>query len=127
MRFNPDGGTDDVADGVLGVSEVFSIEAVAGVGDRGTQDVVLAIHGTTPNPSAGGRLSVDFALRDGGPARLELMDVAGRLRLSKTVGTLGPGRHTLELSDGGTIHPGIYFLRLTQGGREVRARTVVFR
>jgi hypothetical protein len=70
---------------------------------------------------------VEFALRDESPARLEMMDVAGRVLASRQVGTLGPGYHSLDLSDGGSVRPGVYFLRLTQHGSEVRARAVVVR
>ena len=66
-------------------------------------------------------------LRDGSPARLDLMDVAGRVMSTRQVGALGPGTHSLVLSDGGTLRPGIYFLRLTQGGSEVQARAAVIR
>ena len=120
-------GKSDIVDGVLGVSEAFSIVAVAGVGDGGPGRIALAIRGTVPNPATGARLSVAFTLRDGGPARLELMDVAGRGLTSKQVGSLGPGTHALDLSQDGALRAGIYFLRLTQGGREVRARTAVVR
>jgi hypothetical protein len=75
----------------------------------------------------GGRLRVEFALRDGSPARLELLDVAGRANVSKPVGAMGPGRHSLDLSNDRALSPGIYFLRLKQGGREVRARVAVLR
>jgi hypothetical protein len=70
---------------------------------------------------------VEFALRDGSPARLELMDVAGRVLTAKEVGALGPGAHALDLSEGGALPSGIYFLRLTQGGSEVRVRAAVIR
>ena len=55
------------------------------------------------------------------------MDVAGRALTSRQVGTLGPGRHTLDLSDGRALAPGIYFLRLAQGGQEARSRAAVLR
>jgi hypothetical protein len=119
--------TGDVVDGVLGVSETFSIEATVGVGDRGPAKLALAIRGGTPSHAPDGRLWVEFSLRDGSPARLEMMDVAGRVLTSKQVGSLGPGAHALDLSEGGALPPGIYFLRLTQGGREVRARAAVIR
>ena len=70
---------------------------------------------------------MEFALRDGSPARRELMDVAGRVLTSKQVGTLGPGRHALDLSGGGALRPGIYYLRLAQGGVVVRARAAVIK
>jgi len=119
------GETGDIVDGVLGVSEAFSIEAVVGVGDRGPAQ--LAIRGATPNPTPAGRLRVEFSLRDGSPARLELVDVAGRVLTTRQVGSLGPGRHALDVSEGRALRPGMYFLRLTQGGSEVRARAAVLR
>ncbi|MBI5708950.1 MAG: T9SS type A sorting domain-containing protein [Candidatus Eisenbacteria bacterium] len=85
----------------------------------------LAMRGATPNPASDGRLWVEFSLRDGSPARLELMDVAGRVLNSRQVGSLGPGTHAVDLSEGGALRPGIYFLRLTQGASEVRARVAV--
>jgi len=86
--------------------------------------VELALAGPRPNP--GGRdLTVEFALPDGAPARLELLDIAGRRVVSREVGGLGAGRHTLSLAQGGALAPGIYLLRLTRGGRSLTARVVV--
>ena len=87
----------------------------------------LALRVAAPNPSTDGRLRVEFALRNGRLARLELMDVAGRVLNSREVGSLGPGTHSVDISGGRPLRPGIYFLRLTQGGREVRARAAVTR
>ena len=109
------------------MSGAFSIETVVGVGDREPAALALSIRGATPNPAAGGRLGVEFTLRDASSARLELMDVAGRLLTSKEVGALGPGIHALDLAEVGGLRPGIYFLRLTQGGSEARARAAVLR
>ena len=114
-------------EGVIGVSQAFTIDAVTGVGDHGPAALTLAIRRLTPNPAPGGRLRVEFALRDASVARLELMDVAGRVLISKPVGTLGPGAHALDLSQGGALRPGIYFVRLTQGGSEATARAAVLR
>jgi hypothetical protein len=114
-------------EGVLGVSDAFAIGATVGVDVPPPGQVALAIRGVTPNPAVGGRLRVEFALRDGSPARLELMDVAGRLLHSRDVGSFGPGTHALDLSAGRVLRPGMYFLRLTQGGREARTRATVLR
>jgi hypothetical protein len=114
-------------EGVLGVSDAFAIGATVGVDVPTPGQVALAIRGVTPNPAVGGRLRVEFALRDGSPARLELMDVAGRLLHSRDVGSFGPGTHALDLSAGRVLRPGMYFLRLTQGGREARTRATVLR
>jgi hypothetical protein len=90
-------------------------------------NVQLAMRGVSPNPSTDGRLRAEFTLHDGSPARLELIDVAGRVLSSRQVGALGPGTHVLDLSEGAAVQPGIYFLRLTQGQHEVRARAAVVR
>jgi hypothetical protein len=95
--------------------------------DVPTPNLQLAMRGVTPNPSIDGRLRVEFSLHDGSPARLELIDVAGRVLSSTQIGALGPGTHSLNLSEGGAVRPGIYFLRLTQGQHEVRARAAVFK
>lgn len=102
--------------------EVFAGEVWAEV-----PTVRLALRGATPNPALDGRLNVEFSLRDGTTAKLELLDVAGRLLASKEVGALGVGTHSLLLSEGGVVRPGVYFLRLTQGGSEVRSRAAVLR
>ena len=119
--------TGDPVDGVLGVSDAFSIEAPVGVGDLVPGEFALAVRVASPNSAAGGRLRVECALHDASPARLDLMDVAGRVLASRQVGMFGPGVHALELSEGGARRPGIYFLRLTQGRNEVRARAAVLR
>jgi VCBS repeat protein len=113
----------DLVDGVLGVSDAFSIESVVGVRDRVPTALALSIL----NPMTSGALRVELALRDESPARLEVVDVAGRVLTAKQVGTLGPGTHVLDLDDGGELRPGIYFLRLTQGGSQVQSRAAVLR
>ena len=104
--------------------EVFVGEVWA---DVPAPTVQLAMRGVSPNPSIDGRLRVEFTLHDGSPARLELIDVVGRVLSSKQVGALGPGTHLLDVSGGAALQPGIYFLRLTQGQHEVRARAAVFK
>ncbi len=101
--------------------------AAGGASDRGLPAVGLAIRRTTPNPVMSARMRVEFVLDDASPARLELLDVAGRSLISKEVGAMGPGVHALELEAGVPLRPGIYFLRLAQGGNEVCARATVLR
>jgi hypothetical protein len=120
-------GPGAIDGGVVGLSETFTIEAVVGVADPSPAPLALTIRGAAPNPTVDGRLRVEFALRDGSPAKLELTDVAGRALASKQVGMMGPGPHVLDLSAGRALPPGIYFLRLTQGVREARARVAVLR
>jgi hypothetical protein len=87
---------------------------------------VLALAGLRPNPGAGRDLTIHFTLESAEPARLEMLDLAGRLVQSCEVGTLGPGQHALRLGDGARVPPGIYMLRLVQGEKIIRhARAVV--
>src|SRR5262245_61960700 len=45
------------------------------------------------NPATGAALRVDFSLPTGSAARLELLDVLGRVVVEKEVGGLGAGPH----------------------------------
>jgi len=72
----------------------------------------FALHGVSPNPGRGA-LHVLFGLADRRPARIEVVDVAGRRVIAREVGALGPGRHRVELGRG--LRPGVYLVRLTQG------------
>jgi hypothetical protein len=66
---------------------------------------------------------VHFALPGDEPATLELLDVTGRRVRRQAVGTLGAGRHVVDLGSG--LKPGLYFIRLTQGGNQRVARATV--
>jgi len=87
---------------------------------------VLAIGAPMANGVAG-RLRVAFTLADANPARLDVLDVAGRVVVSQDVGGAGPGEHTMELGDRASLAQGIYFLRIRQGGSEARTRLVIVR
>jgi hypothetical protein len=84
----------------------------------------LSLAGARPNP-ARGPLHVHFALPDGAPAALELLDVSGRRVTARDVGTLGAGRHAIHLGEGEAIRPGVYWLRLTHAGRSLTSKAVV--
>jgi hypothetical protein len=83
----------------------------------------FAIEGLRPNPAMRD-LIVSFALPSGAPARLELLDVTGRLVRARELVGLAPGHHTLRL-DGPLPPAGLYFLRLTQSGRAQTARASI--
>ena len=87
--------------------------------------LALALGGAVPNPSPAGRLHVQITLATSHAAMLQLTDVAGRVISSLDVGSLGPGKHEIDLSGRVRSRAGIYFLRLTQDAREVRSRVVV--
>ena len=124
-------GSDEVntefADAVLAVSGALTIGATTDVGSRESGPHVLAIRKVSPNPATHGRLAVEFVLRDDSPARLELLDVAGRVLATRQVASPAPGGRVLEVSDAGALQPGIYFLRLRQNGAEARARVAITR
>jgi len=86
----------------------------------------LELFGFSPNPP-GPNLTVAFALAASTPARLELFDLAGRRVLAREVGSLGPGRHLVNLATRSALLSGAYVLRLTQGGASRVARGVVIR
>ena len=85
----------------------------------------LALEGVTPNPSRGRQLAVSFTLPVAAPARLELLDVGGRLVAEREVGDLGPGRHTVDPAFGQPLRPGFYLVRLTQRGMSRVVRVAV--
>lgn len=84
----------------------------------------FALDPVAPNPAVG-RFHASFTLPSADPARLELIDVAGRRIAAREVGSLGPGRHEIALADARQLAAGIYFVRLTQGGRVATRRVAV--
>ncbi len=73
-----------------------------------------------PNP-ARGAVTARFALPDARPARLELLDLAGRRVTVRDVS--GAGAHVETLGEGAALAPGVYLLRLTHG-RDTRSTRV---
>ncbi len=83
----------------------------------------LAIESPRPTPSPG-RTTLAFTLASAAPARLELLDVSGRLVLARAL-ALSAGAHVLPLAD--ALAPGVYVARLAQSGATVSTRIVVTR
>jgi hypothetical protein len=86
----------------------------------------LSLEGFRPNPVVGPPV-VAFTLPTAAPARLDVLDVTGRRVLTRDVGALGAGRHTLRLSEGPPLAPGVYLILLRQGARVLHMRGVVTR
>ncbi len=84
---------------------------------------VFALHRVSPNP-AHAVLRVEFSLEEGPGATLELLEVTGRRVATREVGSLGPGRHQLELRG---LPAGVYLVRLTQGNRMRTTKALVLR
>jgi hypothetical protein len=86
----------------------------------------FTLAGPRPNPASRG-FTVAFSLPDAEPARLELLDLAGRRLIVRDVGSLGQGSHVLALTEGRTIAPGLYVIRLSRSGGSLTARAIVLR
>jgi hypothetical protein len=87
--------------------------------------VAFALEGVQPNPAGRRSLRVAFALPHAAPARLELLDMSGRRVLARDVGSLGAGRHTVNLAEGRVLPAGIYWVSLRQGLNRRTARVAV--
>jgi hypothetical protein len=87
---------------------------------------VLALAGATPNP-AGPELRLSFTLPDDSPARLDVVDVAGRIVFGHEVGTLGAGEHVVDAGRDRRLSPGLYLVRLTRGSQSLLRRAIVVR
>ena len=85
----------------------------------------FALRGAVPNP-AFAQMTVSFTLASSEEATLDLVDVSGRLVLSRKVGNLGAGTHRIDLSSTRNgVEPGLYFLRLVQGARVATTRVAI--
>jgi hypothetical protein len=87
---------------------------------------VLSLAPPVPNPVTS-RLALVFSLPSGSPARLEVLDVTGRIVAARDAGALGAGRHTLTFSEASRWAPGVYLIRLTQSEHEAIARACIMR
>jgi hypothetical protein len=112
--------TGVIPESEFAVGDVFSIVAPTGVAGG---SVTFALQ--TANPVVGTTLSVHFSLPLAAPATLDLFDVTGRCVVSRDVGSLGTGQHTLNLAEGKRLSAGLYFLRLIQGVNVRSLRVVV--
>jgi hypothetical protein len=115
------GGANDNSN--TGAAWVYSQNAEADV--PAAAPVAFTLEGVRPNPARGNGLNVAFALPTGAIARLELLDVAGRRVVSREVGSLGAGQHTVNLAEGRKVAPGLYWVRLSQGANQRAARVAV--
>jgi hypothetical protein len=96
---------------------------VTAVDHQDAPTLALTIAGPSP---VIGALIVSFTLPIAQPARLELLDVAGRRIVSSHVGG-EPGHHRLTLAEHSVLSSGIYFIRLQQGSRSAVARVAILR
>jgi len=76
--------------------------------------------------STGPAPRVALSLPNPAPARLDLLDVTGRLTWSQEVDSPGAREHTVQLG-AGSLPSGVYLVRLSQAGRAWTARVVIVR
>jgi hypothetical protein len=111
--------------GNVGGYSLVTPQGTAGAPEDGSLAFALASVG--PNPARDGRVRLSVTLPSASPARLELLDVGGRRVASREVGSLGAGRHTVELNAGGRLASGLYVARLSQSAKVRSIRIVVRR
>jgi len=108
----------------LAVSEGGTLRHYGAVTLRVPEGLSLSLTGLVPNPVLGSPRLV-YALPTSAPARIEVLDLAGRRVYERALDS-SPGEH-IAAFDGVALAPGMYVLRLTQGSRSVTARAVVVR
>ena len=108
----------------LAVREGGTVRHQGAVTLRVPAGLSLSLTGFVPNPVAGSSRLV-YALPTAAPARIEVLDLAGR-RVHERALDSTAGEHIVAF-DGPALAPGVYVLRLTQGTRSATARAVVVR
>jgi hypothetical protein len=114
---------DDDRDGDKPTQTALATPTGTDAGSRGGPSI-FALE-TIQGPIVAGDVFVRFALPSTEPARLELLDVAGRRLAMREVGSLGAGQHAVNLSEGSRLSSGLYLVRLTQADRSQVRRAVV--
>jgi hypothetical protein len=102
------------------VSAVVHVASPTGVGEA---PLAFALHAPEPNPAVAGAFALRFTLPTGEPARVALLDVAGRRVASTDV--VGAGNHIVRFGETTRLAPGVYLARLTQGARSATTRVIV--
>jgi hypothetical protein len=67
-------------------------------------------------------ITVSLTLPKASAAKLELFDIGGRLRASRSLEGLAPGEHEVSFASSQPLGPGVYFVRLAQDGSKVSRR-----
>jgi hypothetical protein len=77
----------------------------------------------SPNPWRAGALTVRFKTADEQDAIVELVDLAGRRILTRSLAGVGPGLHEVRLQLPVRVPAGLYFVTLRQGIGSRASRT----
>jgi hypothetical protein len=117
-------GTEhDIGYGDLWVNRVQA-PVVVGVGQGASPATRLALSAPRPNP-AQVAISFDVTLPDDSPARVELLDIAGRVQRTQLV--QGAGAHAVTFGNAGSLAPGLYFARVSSRAGAHSVRVVLTR
>ena len=112
--------------GVTPDSCCFTITVPGGTAVGPAVRAVFALRGAWPNPATSA-VRIAFSLPDGAPARLEIVDVEGRRRVTRDVGgKVGPQEVVLEPGALG-LAPGVYGVRLTHGRQILTSKLAIVR
>jgi hypothetical protein len=85
---------------------------------------VTALRGVAPNP-ARGEATIEYALHEAAPVRIEVLDMAGRRVATLEDGDRAAGTYRVPWARaGGAVPPGLYFVRLQVAGRTVGEKKV---
>ena len=122
-------------DGRSGYGDIYAQRVCAwgqlgdcpGADAPGDAALTFALDPVRPNPTRAGTLTVRFTLASAAAASLELLDVAGRRIATREVGSLGTGRHALDLGEGQRLAPGLYLVCLRQGTNTRVTRVAVLK
>jgi hypothetical protein len=87
-------------------------------------DVGFGVVQVRPNP-AKGPIAAIVELQNEGPARLDLVDAAGRVLESQEFGFQWQARGAVHFNRARALPPGVYWLHLTQGVRRASKKVVV--
>jgi hypothetical protein len=88
------------------------------------REVGFGVVEVRPNPAKGQIVAV-VELPVAGPARLDLVDAAGRKLETREFDFVQPARGSVRFNQGLTLPVGIYWLRLTQSGRVATKKLVM--
>jgi len=76
---------------------------------------------------SGQAIEIEYMLAGSDPARVELMDIAGRVVMRRDLGAPGVGAHRATLEVGSRLPSGIYLVRLTEAGRSATTKVALLR
>jgi len=93
----------------------------------GATRYLLGLRVPSPAGAQATSLRLGITLEESDPARLDLLDIAGRVIRTRDLASFAAGEHEIELSNTGSLAPGVYFIRLRQGARQVCARAAIVR